>query len=201
LLDALTALWERLRKDIEDLPHVTQSLTAATPRYNHGPERWSRAPDGTVIGLVVSGELLREGPDEVLRHLLHEAAHILAWQRNVNDTTMRGAYHNAVYLTTAEEVGLEWPEGAERSRSYGYNNPVVTDAARQKYADELATLADAIPSALPYLKPPTPTPSRPERMTLQCSCAEPRKLRMHKSIADRGPIICGVCGEEFKEPQ
>lgn len=156
--------------------------------------------DGAVTGLVISATLLQSGEAETARFVLHEAAHVLNWTRNVKDTTMRGVYHNASYLTAAEEVGLVWPEGAERVRGKGYYEPVMSDEAAARFAPDVAALGQAIPQVLPHLVVPTVTTGgRPGRLTLQCKCDPPRKIRAGKTVVALGPITCGVCGAEFKE--
>lgn len=200
LLEAIDALWERLRTHVEELPPIRPVVTAGTRPLAHGPARWTEDADGSVSGLVVSVDVLQEGEDAVLEHVLHEAAHVLNWRRGVSDTTMRGAYHNAHFITAAEEVGLVWPTGAKRAVSRGYDAVRLTDATRQRYAADLRTLADVIPVVLPHLELPTPPKAqRVDRLTLVCQCEPPRKLRVSRTVAAQGPITCGVCGAEFRE--
>lgn len=200
LLQALDVLWSRLRVQVPDLPSARISVAPMPPSANHGPERWQKDPDGTVSGLVVDAETLRRGPDAVLEAVLHHAAHMLAWTRGISDTTMRGGYHNAAYLTAAEEVGFEWTDDCVRTPSQGYASPSLTDDTRAAYADEIAAVGEAIPQVLPHLvAPPPPRRPTPDRLNLQCKCTPPRKLRMSKTVAALGPITCGVCGKDFEE--
>lgn len=145
---------------------------------------------------------MREGPEAVLEHVLHEAAHLLNWARDRADTTMRGAYHNQVFLSAAEEIGLEWPEGATRVQGKGYVNPVVSDATRQRYRRDLAALDDAIAAVLPHMVLPASgshVDRTPARLTLKCKCEPPRTFRISRTVAAAGPIICGVCKKPFVE--
>lgn len=155
--------------------------------------------DDVLTGLVVSADALEEGPEAVLTALLHDAAHILSWRRGVQDTTMRGSYHNARYLTSAEEVGLEWPVGAGRSSSRGFVDPRLTDAARRRHEQDLVALGPVIAQTLPHLIVPKSTSGRrTERITAQCQCDPPRLFRISASALEKGPITCGVCGELFE---
>jgi predicted SprT family Zn-dependent metalloprotease len=130
---------------------------------------------------------------------MHEAAHLLAWQRGLKDTTARGAYHNQTYLALAEEVGLTWPADRERRADRGYHDPEISNASRTRYAAELEAIEAAIPTVLPYLKVPAAKSRTPDRLGLACGCKpEPRRIRASKTVVDLGPIICGVCGKEFK---
>jgi hypothetical protein len=155
-----------------------------------------------VTGLVVSADTLRDGPDAVLEAVLHEAAHVLCWVRDVQDTSRRGTYHNASYRAAAVEIGLEWPAHRQPSASgRGYGAPELTDASRAQYATDLKTLSEAIPQVLPHLRvPEAPRTRTPDRLTLQCGCAEPRKIRVSQTVAAKGPIICAVCRQDFVAP-
>ncbi|MEV4037715.1 hypothetical protein [Streptomyces umbrinus] len=143
--------------------------------------------------------MLEAGARATVEHVLHEAAHVLCWVRNIKDTTMRGAYHNASYLAAAEEVGLQWPDGKERIRGRGYSEPELSDEAAVTYATDIAALSTIIPEVLPRLpRTPPPAAKRPDRLTLECGCKpKPRQIRVAQTVAALGPITCGVCGKEF----
>ncbi|WP_406161004.1 hypothetical protein [Streptomyces canus] len=200
ILQALIDLWERLRAEVPDLPPIQPAIPPATRTSNHGPERWGMDADGTVTGLVVDAETLSRGPEAVLETVLHEAAHILNWRRDVNDVTSRGAYHTQAFLVTAEEVGLEREEGASRSATRGFESVALTDVARRRHTEDLKTLAEIVPPALAHMPVPTPPRDRHvSRLTLRCSCDPPRTFRISRTWAAAGPITCGVCGEPFTE--
>lgn len=166
--------------------------------YDHGPERWGM-DDGAVTGFVVNADVLAEGAETFIVTVLHDAAHILNWRRDVKDLTARGSYHNQSFLTTAEEVGLEWEEGAPRSAHRGYDSFVLSDAARRRHAPDLEELGRVIPLTLPHLTLPTSTKSRVDRLTLRCKCQPARSFRISQTVAAAGPIVCGVCGKPFTE--
>lgn len=198
LLQALTTLWERLREGIPDLPMVRPAISPTPLRQDHGPERWTPDADGSVSGLVVSAAVLQAGAEATVEFVLHEAAHILCWRRDVKDTTMRGVYHNGSYLAAAEEVGLQWPADTERVKGRGYDSPVLSDEARARFAADVEVLRETIPTILPHLSVPAPVTESRGRLTLQCRCDPPRKVRVGKTIAALGPIVCGVCHSEFQ---
>ncbi|MEU3986085.1 hypothetical protein AB0F77_39515 [Streptomyces sp. NPDC026672] len=198
-LAALTALWERVRADVPELPPILPTISPMARRRDHSPSRWTRTDDGSVSGLVVTADVLAEGPEAVLTAVLHDAAHVLNWVRDVKDITTRGAYHNASFLTAAEEVGLVWPEEAERVQGLGFVNPVLGEAARTRHREDLRALEAAVPDLLPHLALPASSRENrtPDRLTLECRCDPPRKIRISRTVAAQGPIVCGVCGEEF----
>lgn len=198
LLQSLDSLWTHLREHIPALPPARISLAPSTPSSNHGPERWARDGDGLVTGLVIGIDTLQAGAEDVLERVLHEAAHVLCWVRDVKDTTMRGAYHNASYLHAAEEVGLS--TDVARVQGRGYASPQLTDATRALYVDDLKALTSAIPQVLPHLVvPAAPSSKRPDRLALQCQCTpKPRTIRVSQTVAALGAITCGVCDADFK---
>lgn len=201
MLAALEALWQRLQAEVSELPPIRPTVSPHKSRLDHGPQRWTRNDDGTVTGLVVTADVMREGSEAVVEHVLHEAAHILNWTRDLDDVTMRGVYHNGNFLTAAEEVGLEWPNGAQRVAGKGFSRPVLSDAARARHADDVAALDIVIPVVLPHMALPASAnvKSRTDRLTLSCECDPPRKLRVSRTVAAQGPITCGVCGAAFAE--
>lgn len=200
LLQALDALWQRIRADHDELPAAQIVVTPSALRADHGPERWVWVDETTVTGLVVNAETLNEGPEAVVTFLRHEAAHLLNWRRGVKDTTMRGVYHNQSFLTAAEEVGLIWPEGAERVQGRGYNAPSLGDETRAKHLADVEALTAAIAQSLPHLTvpPPATSPRRGSRLAMQCACKDqPRRIMVSPTIAELGPITCGVCRAPF----
>lgn len=197
LLEALDALWERLRADVPELPPIRPTVSPTSRMYDHGPERWGL--DGDVVtGLVVNADVLAAGAETFVVTVLHDAAHILNWRRDVKDLTVRGSYHNQSFLTTAEEVGLEWEEGAARSANRGFDSFVLSDEARRRHEPDLKALERAIPLTLPHLTLPA-TKSRVDRLTLRCKCTPSRSFRISQTVAALGPIVCGVCGKPFTE--
>ncbi|MFD7776648.1 hypothetical protein [Streptomyces sp. NPDC059753] len=200
LLQALDALWAKLRADHSELPAAQIAVSPLPPRADHGPERWVWVDEGIVSGLIVSAETLAAGPEAVATFLRHEAAHLLCWRRDVKDTTMRGSYHNASYLAVAEEVGLQWPEGMERVKGRGYSVPELTPESAAAYSADMEALGAAIPLVLPHLAvAATASQPRRSRITLECGCRPvPRRIQVAPTVAELGGITCDVCGQPFK---
>lgn len=199
LLQALDALWDRLRASVPELPVARIVVSPTKSRASHGPEMWNWESEGIVSGLVVSADVLADGPEATLDAVLHAGAHVLCWVRGDQDTTMRGTYHNQTFLSAAQEVGLEWREDKPRVQGRGYSTPELSDCARSRYAEDLSALADAIPLTLPHLSVHTPERSTQyDRIGMECKCDPPRKFRIAGTVAAKGPITCGVCEEEFR---
>ncbi|WP_369147054.1 hypothetical protein [Streptomyces sp. R44] len=198
LIHALHALWAHIQKAVPDLPPVRIAITSALSPPGHGPERWQEDEDGVVTGLVITASTLREGADATSHEVLHHAAHLLNWRRNVADTAARGAYHNARFLDAAAELGLALPAGAKRT-TRGFADVEMTPETHARYAADVAKLAAVIPGALPHLEPPPSAPrARGDRITLRCGCEpKPRAIKVGATVAALGPIVCGVCKKEF----
>ncbi|QEU75836.1 hypothetical protein CP967_31185 [Streptomyces nitrosporeus] len=188
-----------MRDALPDLPAARLDVSTAPPSATHdGASRLAWAGD-VVTGLVISAETLKEGGACTVETILHEAAHVLCWIRGVQETTIRGAYHNRAFLTAAEETGLHWPAGMVRTGARGYATPALTPGARNRYASDIVALDDVIPRTLPLLPVPE-APARhrtPDRLTMQCGCTPPRKMKMSPTVAALGPVTCGVCGKPF----
>ncbi|MEU7243408.1 hypothetical protein [Streptomyces sparsogenes] len=199
LTDVLAAVWDAVRNTAPDVPDARIAAADTPPTSEHGPDRWAMDNDGVVTGLVVSAETLREGPEATITHLLHEAAHLLCWQRGIKDTASGGIYHNKRYLAAADEVGLRWPEDAARASSAGFSAVVMPQETLDVYSTYVKPLAAAIEQTLPYLATPaTARTVRVNRLTLQCKkCTPPRKIQVSRTVAAAGPIVCGVCNTAF----
>ncbi|MFF3312476.1 hypothetical protein [Streptomyces sp. NPDC002952] len=198
LLQALDALWQRIRVDHPELPNAQISVSPNPPRGDHGPERWRWVDDETITGIVISAETLSAGPESVVECMRHEATHILCWRRDIKDTTMHGGYHNQNFLAVAEELGLVWPDGRERETSRGYSNAELSAETLSAHLQDVEALAEAIPVALPRLTAPASSARRVSRLTMTCGCKPARKMMMSRTIAELGPVDCRICGEEFK---
>ncbi|WP_433193804.1 hypothetical protein ACQP1G_34165 [Nocardia sp. CA-107356] len=140
--------------------------------------------------------------------LLHEAAHSLAWNRGIRDTSRAHQYHNKRYKELAEELGLT----IRRHSTCGWSISTVSEETVNRYQDEIAVLATAI-TAHRRLEPSVIRPGdqhipagedsgirdrngRP----LICGCSPARRIRAHKTTIAGGPILCGVCRKPFTSP-
>lgn len=196
LADTLASVWRRTVAHLPELPDAHIAVVTTPPPADHGPERWSLI-GGVLQGLAVPVEVLRAGPEDVIKFLLHEAAHVVNWTRGIRDTTTRGYYHNEAFLGAAGEVGLVWPEGLERDQGRGFGGVVLSADSRQRHANCMITLAKVIPASLEGMSAPRSGAKRPQRPSFQCSCTPPRRVWAAQSTVDLGEIVCGVCGKPF----
>jgi hypothetical protein len=198
-------------------------VPAGSLRLGHfAARRWVAAggapgehPDG-LAELFVGGEGLNAGAESVLATLLHEAAHGIASTRGIKDTSRGGRYHNKRYRQLGEEVGLT----ITQTPPIGWSGTELADGTAGEYADELEALALALTAYRHhehYLPGQTSGGDgdqdddtgggegdedgqrrRPKNgVVLLCGCD--RKIRTSSTAAEAGPILCGLCGQEFAE--
>ncbi|MFC7933113.1 hypothetical protein [Streptomyces cinereoruber] len=233
LIAALEKCWTQIQKHHPDLPPVLFITGTGIPRRqvekpsvstgarrrrqfvtrgHHWADRWAVAEEEQRLAeLFVAGETIRDGGEEVLKTLLHEAAHALAHVRKIQDVSKGDPrWHRKEFAQLARETGLEPPRKSEKS--LGFSNAVLTDASRKKYASVIRQIDGA---ALPGLggadqaDPEEEKPTEPEdpggtagkRVKVTCGCRpDPRAFPVTPKVLAEGPIICGVCGEPFTLP-
>ena len=170
-----------------------------------------------IAELFVGGEGLIQGAESVLETLLHEAAHGVADVRKIKDTSRQGRYHNARYKVLGEEMGLTISQHPQ----IGWSLTELAPGTAEEYVDELEDLAAAL-VAYRYAEGQVPIAPgdpgadgeggaagggeagavgggrRPKNgLVLVCGCAKPRKIRASAAVVDLGPILCGLCRQEF----
>lgn len=220
LVAALTAAWSAIQERHPDVPDVVLTLGSGTLGARRGEVTWGHfaagrwhvtEPAGDTDGdrddepeeeaalapglaeLFVGGEGLRRGARAVLGTLLHEAAHGVASTRGIKDTSRQGRYHNKKFAELAAELGIVVaPDGAR-----GWSATTLPDATAAVYVAQLAGLAEAITayrSAEVTGGGGTTSRNSPPAV---CGCAPARRIRVARSVLAAGPIVCGVCGQEF----
>jgi hypothetical protein len=202
LVAAVEDVWSAIRDRHADVPDVVVTIGGGSAEIARGnlklghfwPGKWQSGED-RLPELFVGGEGLRRDAVDVLGTLLHEAAHGVANTRGVDDTSRQGRYHNKRYKQVAEELGLLITQDGNR----GWSGTAVPPSTAETYRQELARLAEALTA---YRHADTPAAGTKNKSNnngdaLWCGCTPPRRVRVSPSVAELGPIICGVCEEEF----
>lgn len=212
----LEVLWGVIQTHHPDLPPAVIVVASgeeesSMPKWGHfGATRWKRRGDGTRYGeVMVAGEALDAGAEEVLNTLLHEAAHALAAARGVSDTSRQGRYHNERYKAIAQETGLR----VEKTNQ-GWNDTYLTPEARSRYGDALRLLEEKLRVVRPSRKKKgkkgdeegeheggegegegKEDEKKGGRAVLMCQCQ--RRIYVAPKVAALGPLVCGLCLREF----
>lgn len=76
----------------------------------------------------------------MLATLLHEAAHAIAAQRRVKETSRQGRYHNRRFKDLAEQVGRT----VEHHPSLGWSPTTLAPDTQHRYAGTIARLQPAL---------------------------------------------------------
>lgn len=202
LLTAIENTWSAIQGQHPDVPAVVVTLGPAGERGRQhlghfAPDRWQveGEPQGE---LFIGGEGLTTGPSALLVTLLHAAAHAIASTREIQDTSRQGRYHNTKFRQLAEEVGLV----VASDPSAGWSPTDLALGTAETYAAQLDELSSAL-TAYRHPEPagdPTKNRTSYNGIAAVCGCPEPRRIRVHPSVLDLGPIRCDICGQPFTSP-
>ena len=90
--------------------------------------------------MLITADGLAGSATDAMGTLVHEAAHAIAFQRGIKDTSRQGRYHNKYFKAIAEEIGLEVSRDPER----GWSVTALSEPAAVAYRDTLAQLAGTL---------------------------------------------------------
>jgi hypothetical protein len=197
LIAALEHGWRAIQRYHPDVP-AAQVIVGQGSGHGRGlllghlaPDRWQPVdqPDAFIHELLIAGEGLTLGADDVFTTELHEAVHALAVARRIADTSRDGRYHNRHFKTLAEELGL----AVTRDSTQGWSETVLPAHTRARYADAV----DAIAAAITAHRLPEPAASGRNLAAALCRCAVPRRIRVAPRTLAAGAITCELCGHRF----
>lgn len=206
---AIERVWEAIQSRFPEVPNVVVisggGLDARKNLIKWGhfhADQWDTA-GGRAHELLVSGECLSRDPRYILETILHEAAHAVAHERGVKDTSRRGRYHNKRFVAIAEELGLVWPEGQAPDAGIGYSAVKLPDEAAETWADALAALdegraawrsivTDEVVAEAPRRK------SKNRRPKAVCGCSDERPIWLSWRVLEAQTVACAACGEVYR---
>lgn len=217
LVAASERAWEAIQAHHREVPDVVLVLGTGVERgrlvkLGHWWDgRWTA--DGDVRGeVLLAGEALHLPPEQVFEVLVHEAAHGLNAVRGVKDTSRGGRYHNARFKATAEELGLV----VSQMPPYGWAQTELGPEALRAYESDIAAIGEAMRIARRIGAnvrlggaeetagvggeagggaAETEGERGPTSGPAMCGCG--RRMRMAPSVLAQGPVLCGLCGQEF----
>jgi hypothetical protein len=201
ILKVLEDIWLEIRRRHPEIPRVVVIIASGTEGKqarlgHHAPGRWTVAGEQRAE-IMISGEGLRRGAPAVLATLLHEAAHALAAERGIQDTSRQGRYHNRNFKTHAEELGIT----AEHDTKTGWSTTTLPAHTAARYAAQIGALQAAITLwRHDEHHPSTGTNGTARRnsnlIAAICPCG--RCIRVAASTLAAAPITCQACGGSFE---
>lgn len=199
LLAVLEGCWSAIRERHLEVPAVVLVVASGSPASSKDGIKWGhfatlRWQHGEQVlpEVLISGEGLSRPATEVLKTLLHEAAHALADVRGIKDTSRQGRWHNEKFAKLARELGLE----PEKDAKVGWSPCTLTDRAARKYRTQINALTAAL-QAFRLLDPVKEKERANSNNGLSCTCLCGRKIRVSRKVFEQGPIDCRVCETEF----
>ncbi|HEV2377578.1 MAG TPA: J domain-containing protein [Streptosporangiaceae bacterium] len=197
ILKVLEDVWLEIRRRHPEVPRVVIIIASGTDGKqarlgHHAPGRWNVAGEARAE-IMVSGEGLRRSPRDVLGTLLHEAAHALAAERGIQDTSRQGRYHNARYAALAQELGIE----VTKDPRFGWTTTTVPDPTAAAYAAQLRALQEAM-TLWRQAEAPTTGTTRRNTNLIAAICPCGRSIRVAASTLAAAPIRCEACTGSFE---
>lgn len=202
LTSALERCWTGIRTvnpDVRDAAIVVYLHNACDRRGHFWENSWATRENGTMDEIHISSHILAEGAQSVFRTLLHEACHSVASDRNVQDCSRQGRYHNRRFRDLAEELGLV----TQQDRGAGYITIGLTPQTADTFANAITELEDAIALwqkiGARGTGPGKGTKKPGGMLKLVCPVCH-RIIRAAQRTIELGPIVCVPCSSEFERP-
>lgn len=187
ILDAANAALRRIRDLHPEVPNVVLVIgTSSSKAVGHfSSQSWEGKQAQHEI--MISGESLAKGAEDVLDTLIHECAHALAHTREIKDTSRQGRFHNKRFKAVAEEMGLD----VDSHPVIGWSLTTLPVATATLYKTELAELRKALKTFRIVKLKPTAAKTT---LKIECGC---RAVTVPIKFFEKGDLTCGSCGELF----
>jgi hypothetical protein len=165
-------------------------LAASAERFLHNAQLLSRQAAASLSEVLITADGLAGSATDVMETLVHEAAHAIAFQRGIKDTSRQGRYHNRRFKTIAEEIGLDVGRDPDR----GWSVTALSGPTAALYRDACRELAVALHVVGQRELQSAPRALRQGhiRVALVCECG-PRQ-RGGRTASTVCGAICGACG-------
>lgn len=171
-------------------------LAASAGRLLRSAELLSWEAAASLSEVLITADGLAGSASEVMGTLVHEAAHAIAFQRGIKDTSRQGRYHNQRFKAIAEEIGLD----VRRDPGWGWSVTTLSDPTAASYRDARCELAAALRAAGQHeLHSASPAP-RPRRVGIALVCECGQRKRVGRTVSAVRGAICGVCGDVMALP-
>lgn len=176
--------------------------------------------------IFMAGETLSKGGRKVMNTLTHEATHVLAHARGVQDTSRQHRYHNGTFRKLAEELGMQYAHGGP-DKTIGFSAVTLTEVTVKAYEAIIEELDRAIQAdvTLPgwlggtgdqdgddngdqdggenvhgKRQPKDPSAPKTGNRKTTCECDTPNIAYLSKKMIDKRVVRCDDCEALFTEP-
>jgi hypothetical protein len=183
VLQALDSAWAEIRAADSRIPSVTFDLQPGRPS-SHATIEWDVAP---IIVMNLKDADRKLTGREILPVLLHHAAHAATFG---STKATEGWYHGTEFAEAAKLLGLKL---GDRRPGLGYLPEGLAPGSITRYR----TAIDRLDRAIAAWKPEVMRKHDRGPVPFACQCDPPRRLRMNKGVADKGDVICSICGGQF----
>ena len=171
-----------------DLIALQAALQASATAVLQNALQLSSDARASLSEVLITQDGLTNRATEVLATLAHEAAHSVAWQRGINDTSRQGRYHNHRFQKVAEELGLQ----VQRDSAFGWTQTDLRASTAAAYSGVLKELELHVPRARSPSAAGGNERARGGVRTLACPCGH-RLIRDGQSRFLADATICTGC--------
>ena len=211
LIEALAAVWKRIRQRHPDVPAVVLLPAPAQRKElnvlgHFAALRWTARKNETtrLHEVVVVAEHLIRSVEDIVETLIHEAAHAMNFERGIKDCS-KSQYHNLHFAQAATELGLT----VEQVPHYGFaytELPPATATCYQAETEGLEAVLIHRRQVLVVPKGPGPAPThtdpdddgKPTSRSRKATCKCPFIIRVSRATIMSTIIRCESCGGDFK---
>lgn len=200
LTSALERSWSAIRQEHPDVRHaviVVYLHQKGDRRGHYDKEAWTTREHAHLDEVHVSSHIIAEGGQSVLRTLLHEACHSVAFARGIKDTSRQGRYHNYRFAQLAYELGLI----TTQSDGAGYVTVEIKRETKDRFQAALADLDQSLDlwQGLDWRQQVGKLKKGKHAME-KWACPDcGRHVRASKKTTSQGPILCVPCGCVFEQ--
>lgn len=200
LVTSLEDAYNAIRRDHPEIPPAVILISSRPPTktrqiWGHfASSRWD-VQGHKLSEIMVAAEGLKRPAREVLATVVHEGAHGLCMVRGIKDTSDSGRYHNEDFKRVAEELGLTVKRSSHPKDRGGWTLTTLPEGNYDNLVKELTLDLIAYRESEVSFSQVGGDSKRTIEESFRCSC--PRKIRAYERAYNAGPILCGVCGDEF----
>jgi hypothetical protein len=171
-----------------DLTALQAALQASATAVLQSAQQLSNDAQASLGEVLITHDGLTNRAPEVLATLAHEAAHSVAWQRGIKDTSRQGRYHNHRFQRVAEELGLH----VQRDSAFGWTQTHLGGSTAAAYSGVLRELELYVPIRQPLAAAGSNQRPRQAIRTIAWPCGH-RLVRDGRSAFAADATICTGC--------